>query len=389
MMRWIVLALLMAQYAPSGPVFPSGPSWAHVHSISIDHTKVGSSNSSSFPVYVGGTYSWLATTAHGGQINNTTTCCANTETVPADLIFTSDSGCLTLLTGWDIPTYNATSGLIEAFVNVPTVSSSVDTTIYACTGNSLITTYQGNYTLTWNSNYKGVWHFGDGTTLDLHDSTANANTCTNTNAVTATTPLLLTGGAANFVRASSQFLGCGTGSSLNITGALQMEALFNEPSLPNSSQIPVIFSNSGNFVNGYDLLEQPNAGAAAQWMYGQADNASTQATTIDTSTGTTPPVAGVNTFVVTRYDNGGINHFDLIQNGVLESNKTISAGALGSSTSAFEIGRNPASVGYNLYWNGVLDEIRVLNKFESNDWITAQNNNFSNPATFYTVTSIR
>ena len=38
----------------------------------------------------------------------------------------------------------------------------------------------------WNSNFRGVWHFGDGSSVTNTDSSGNSHTLTNNN-VTATT----------------------------------------------------------------------------------------------------------------------------------------------------------------------------------------------------------
>ncbi len=373
------------------PAGGGGGGFSHIHSITIQAAQVPSTQTN-FPMYFGGTYAWLATVANGGQIVNTTTCCANTETVPADLIFTTDITCATKVPGWDIPMWTATTGKIAVFLNVP--SMAVGSIIYACTGNSSVTTFQATYTATWDSNYKGVWHFGDGTTLDGHDSTSSANTCTQNNGVTAASPLLLTGGAAVFSRASSQYFGCGTGSSLHIpNGGLTMEAIFSEPGLPSSSQIPIILSNSGAFSNGYDMLQQPNSGSAPQELYGQIEKSGVQITTDLSFCITCAPVINRPYDLVTRYDGGGDGHFDLLRYDLagltlFNSTVTVSTTGLGTSTSAFEIGRNPSSVGFNLYWDGTLQEVRVSATSRSNDWFTTQFNNMAAPGTFYVVVSI-
>lgn len=390
MIRGIIIAsLLLGQYNPAGPVFPVSTSpWAHVHSITIDHTKAGSSNSSAFPVYFGGTFTWLKASGSGGDIQHSTTCCANTETVPADLIFTSDSGCNTLL-NWDIPTWVSTTGVIEAWVQVPTVSSSVDTTIYACTGNSLVTTYQATYTSTWNSNYKAVWHFGDGTTLDLHDSTTNANNCTGVNTPTATTGLLLTGGAMALASASSQTADCGAPSSLNITTTLSAEAIVRFASLPGSGINPFVYSNTGASANnGYELFLHDGTGLTANALTGQVINASTAKLVPGNSAG--PNTINTTYFTFVRYDTGGgTNNLNLFDNNLFCTQCLLTAGttAIGSSANHFIIGNRATTTALN--WNGTLDEIRISNAIRSQDWMTTQFNNMNSPSTFFTVVSVR
>ena len=153
--------------------------YLYSRSITIDHTKVPNPDQSNFPVLIAGTFDGSGgifdarTVANGGTIQNTSTFVG--QTVPTDLIFTSDSGCANKLK-WDFASYSATTGAIEAWVKVPTVSHTTNTVIYMCYDNSLITLYQGgSQGAAWDSNFKGVWHMPDGTTLSAKDSTSNAN----------------------------------------------------------------------------------------------------------------------------------------------------------------------------------------------------------------------
>ncbi|KKM85458.1 hypothetical protein LCGC14_1288850 [marine sediment metagenome] len=73
-------------------------------------------------------------------------------------------------------TYNNTHAQLVAWVRIPSLSTSVDTTIYM---------YYGNYTMgareiptgVWDANYIGVWHLSEvsGGSLAIKDSTLNAN----------------------------------------------------------------------------------------------------------------------------------------------------------------------------------------------------------------------
>ena len=78
-------------------------------------------------------------------------------------------------------------------------------------GNSSVTSSQANPTGVWDSKYKGVWHFPNGTSLTVSDSTSNANSTTN-NGVSATTGQI--DGAGKFVSASSQYISVSPISSL-------------------------------------------------------------------------------------------------------------------------------------------------------------------------------
>src|SRR5258706_6168139 len=66
---------------PSSPL-PEGNGYMYSRSITIDHSKVPNSDQSNFPILISGTYSYLATVANGGNVQNSN---------GYDLIFTSDS----------------------------------------------------------------------------------------------------------------------------------------------------------------------------------------------------------------------------------------------------------------------------------------------------------
>src|SRR5207245_1869604 len=117
--------------------------------------KVPNSDQSNFPVLISGSYSYLATTANGGNLQNSN---------GYDVIFTSDTGCSTRL-NHEVETYSANSGAVNYWVKVPTVSHTSDTVFFMCYGNSSITTDQSNKTAVWDPNYKGVYHLPNGTIL--------------------------------------------------------------------------------------------------------------------------------------------------------------------------------------------------------------------------------
>jgi hypothetical protein len=148
-----------------------GGTFTAYRSITIDHAKVGTVNStdqSSFPVLISGTYAYLANTSHGGKVQN-----ANGY----DIIFTSDSGCATPLS-WEVENYNSTSGEIEAWVKVPSVSHTSDTSIYMCYGSSSISGDQSNPAGVWNNGYSAVYHLPSGSPVSISDS-LGANSGTN------------------------------------------------------------------------------------------------------------------------------------------------------------------------------------------------------------------
>jgi hypothetical protein len=146
-------------------VHPHLNSYASQRTITIDHTKVPNTDQPNFPVLISGTYSYLATVPNGGEVQN-----ANGW----DIIFTPDATCGNKLKH-EIDSYNGTTGAAAFWVQIPILSHTVDTTIYMCYGNGSITTSQEDSTLWADAGYVSVYHFGNGSTLSLNDSTGTNN----------------------------------------------------------------------------------------------------------------------------------------------------------------------------------------------------------------------
>ena len=128
----------------------AGQSYTYRRAITIDHTKVPNTDQNSFPVLVSGTYSYLASIANGGKVQSSS---------GYDIIFTSDASGNTKL-DHEIESYNATTGAVNFWVRIPTVSHTADTIIYMQYGNSSITTSQENKSGVWQVGYQSVYHFG-------------------------------------------------------------------------------------------------------------------------------------------------------------------------------------------------------------------------------------
>jgi hypothetical protein len=184
--------------------------YAYRRAVTIDHTKVSNTDQLNFPVLISGSYSYLATTANGGNVTN-----ANGY----DITFTSDASGFSPL-AYEREMYNASNGAVDFWVQVPVVSHGSDTVIYMFYGNSSVTTDQSNVTGTWDSNYAGVWHFPTGSTLSASDSTSNGNNGT-INSASATNGEI--DGAASF-SGSLNPITLANSTSLSITGNLTIEA---------------------------------------------------------------------------------------------------------------------------------------------------------------------
>ena len=365
-MRLLVIILLFSVKAIAQPVAATilmSHRFAHVYMLSIDYTQCGSSSSTNFPVLVSLTSTALKTVANGGNVVNTVT--FNGQTVPADLCFAMSANFATLLS-WDIEFYDASAGTIKAWVNIATVSNTVNTVFYMGVG-STITTYQGGAVgAAWNSNYKGVWHLQNGTTLSALDATSNANNGT-INGVTAATGNIDGGG--NFTRASSQYIGCGTSTSLNASTAVTLSAWIKTAS--NANYLDILSKRTSGGAVNYQIAM--DAAGKVEWWNGSGGLINPTVL----STGTWYHVVATNT--------NSSNTLNFYINGSITT--TNGSPALGSTnTGNLTIGRNGDGAGE--YFDGVIDEPRVMTSVISADWITTEYNSQKSGSTFLTTTQL-
>jgi hypothetical protein len=187
-------------------VSPGTAGYAYNSAVTIYGSQVAGTELN-FPMLITGTYPLLATSANGGLIQNTTV--LNTQTVPADLVFTSDAAGANLLS-WEVASYTPTSGQIEIWVRIPNLSTGNNTTIYMWYGNAAVTTYQCTASTTWDPYYSAVYHFGNVNSLSLVDSTINNNSLANAEAAATAGQI---GGAISAAGASGAATGLPGGSS--------------------------------------------------------------------------------------------------------------------------------------------------------------------------------
>jgi len=137
--------------------------------ITVNSGQVSNGPQLNFPFLFSSTSANLRTTGHGGHVQEShgydiifraldDTTCGGTGKAPCTL-------------SHEIEKYDDTDANHQfvAWVKVPSINT--NTQIYVYYGNSSISTSQENKTGVWDSNYKGVWHLGNGTTLTANDST--------------------------------------------------------------------------------------------------------------------------------------------------------------------------------------------------------------------------
>lgn len=353
-------------------------SFAFYRSLTIDHTKVPNTDQSNFPVLVSITDNALKSAANGGHVQNAS---------GFDIRPYSDQALTSTLT-FELERYNASTGEVVMWVKIPTVSHSSDTVFYLAYGNSALSS-DGSSTSTWDSNFQAVYHLKDGSSLNINDSTSNANNQGlpgGSNNPTAGTGQV-DGGAA-FVAASKQHLKMNLPSGFR-TASFSLECWIKctnvaaGPSLVNpepraaagvglgmnlelaaSKATLLVGDNSGSWKN-----VQASTTVDSNWHYIAGTFSGTTGTIYldGTSGGTVTVTAGIN-----WTDHTGASDYPNPAQFFIGASKT---NQLGSGATIPDAG----------FFDGIMDEVRVSSTARSADWIKTCYNNQNAPSTFITV----
>lgn len=339
-----------------------GGAFAFSRAITIDHTKCGSSNSTDFPMLVSVTDNTLKSVANGGHVQSSS---------GYDIRLYSDAG-LTNALSYELERYNPSTGEVVLWVKIPTLSSSSDVTIYLAYGNPNLTT-DGSSVNTWSNGFLGVYHFKDGTTLDVNSATGS-NNGTNHSATAVAGKI---DGAASFASASGHYIDDGTG--MNPT-SITYSAWVNGTSFPNAYNAICGRVNSG--ASDYSIFYIKSNGKMTISLRRNAGNI----ITLD-GTGSVTLSTGTWYHVAMTFDE---NLTTAATKGFINGSQDLASG----STAAFQLINTSAPTNTardanstTLLWNGPIDEVRVSSVARSADWILAEYNNQNSPSTFYSLGS--
>ncbi|HRW84441.1 MAG TPA: DUF2341 domain-containing protein [Bacteroidales bacterium] len=144
--------------------------YAYSMDVTLDQAS-GTEDLTDFPALVSFTSVLLRSEANGGHVNSAS---------GYDVVFTDLSG---NRLDHQLEYYDPTTGQYVAWVRIPLLSSSAQTTIRMWYGNQAVST-DPSLTSVWTSSYKGVWHLnGTGFT---DDATSNLNNGVNNNTTSVT-----------------------------------------------------------------------------------------------------------------------------------------------------------------------------------------------------------
>jgi len=325
--------------------------YAFERAIVINHSQVANADQSNFPVLISGTFSDLATLGNGGNVQSAQ---------GYDIIFTSDAAGQNVL-AFEQETYSASTGTINYWVKVPTVSHTADTFVYMFYGNASITSDQSNKAAVWDSNFQGVWHLANGATLNAGDSTANGNSGTVNGLIS---PI------------SGQIDGAGSSAGGSNNGVTMPNSITSDTSAftysfwVNSSGggVPILRGEDG-FGNGWSAAIQLNSIISFSIV-----NSSPAQINLNSNAAIS---SGAWYHVVAVWAPG--NGMQLYVNGALDNSNTNQSAALRSSTKGLQLFTANST---NASFSGAIDEVEISNVARSAGWIATQYNNQKSPATF-------
>lgn len=294
---------------------------------------------------------FLKNTGSGGKTQNSSC---------FDVVWTSDLGGTTQIAFEAVPIVsgkncNVTTGAVQMYV------LAASSPAYISYGNVSQTTDPSNKTGTWPAAYKARWHWADGTTLGLGDSTSGAHTLTNANS-TATTGNIDGGAAFN-----------GTNARLSVAAALfdftttgaTVSCWLNATSDPTSNVWSAVTGSSNR-----DGMETQSATGTLR--AGHFNGTTTVGISGNISTGTWYHA------VYTLSTGGTTAH--LYINGVDQVGTNTGSN---NSNAGFAIGARTGTAAN--FFPGTVDEMGVLNFDVDQAWVTAEYNNASSPSTFITI----
>ncbi len=340
--------------------------------ITIQASQIsGSGSHTDFPVLVSFTDADLISVANGGHVESD---------MGYDVVFKNTSG--TLL-DHQMEKYNPATGEYVAWVRIPSLSTSINTTIEVWYGNTGILSDQSTASV-WNSDYNAVWHMeNDPASGWQQDGTGNYPA---KSAGGMTTTDLVSGKGGDGIELD------GTNDYYAISG-LSYSASGVIPQMSVACWVKTTYTGGANTnwaIIDFDRSEYFNVFVNGD---GRASFSTKQTGIDDFNAGTAGDLNdGAWHHVVAVYD--GTDKL-LYIDGVLAGTKTNPHGGnpLGSGTTRFGfIGEGSEASSFNAsrnnrYYEGGIDELRLMNIGLSADWITTEFNNQNNPSAFITVGS--
>lgn len=343
-------------------------SYRYYKAITIDHTKV-QADQVSFPIDYDVTDPSLRFILNGGRLLNGS---------GYDVAFFSNSDCVTGKLNSGLELYNGTTGQWTGWVNIPSISSTVDTVIYMCYGNNGIGPNQTS-TAVWDPNFQAVYHLPNGTTLTANDSTFDAFNGTLVNTPTAANGQI--DGAGSFVRASGQAISIGTTAMLKAVQGSTLSAWVKPTTSASPSRKVVIGVSSGTSSTGNRAtIYLDDTGQGIITCGGRAGDAETFQ-----SVASTKAVASGKWIYISCVFDLPNDTITMYTDGIATSTTGTVNFTAGVTSNTSSLSTNLANLNATGNMDGLIDEARISTSTRSSTWIKTEYNNQFSTSTFYTI----
>jgi hypothetical protein len=318
--------------------------WSYRTKITIDNTKIDE-DLTDFPVLV--------------KLTNANFDFSKARSDGYDIRFTSSDGTTELK--YDRERHDSVNELAEYHVKVPSIASSTDTEIYIYYGKADATDGEDKAN-TWDSNFVARYDMTDTSTSTISDSTSNDYHGTKKGANEPIQADSKIGKAQDF-DGSDDRIGLGNPANLNFDGIkpFSISALIKPDAIGASRMIFARF-NGGVLGHYYLIMTSSGVIGLLREVYPWTVN------------GTTVMEAGNWYHVVGTYDGTAMRVY---LNGSLDGGPTNSGSVANNSLNVY-IGCRLNGGSPDLFFDGLLDEVRISNTARSAAWIKAEYNSGNN-----------
>ncbi len=339
-------------------------SWVYRTPITINDSQVtGPINYLNYPVYFDYTDVRFKDTSNSGHVGLST---------GDDILFTDYTGTVKL--NHEILSYTASTGQVKGWVQIPTMFSSSNTTIYMYYGNAA-SGVQENIASTW-SDFNAMWHFEEASGT-RNDSTGHNNLTDNGTTPSSTGVL---GSSANF-NGTTQFFSITdanqTGLELNGDYTVSFYANFNNH-IAGAGDGIMSKNNNTDFTNMYEFWWDWDTVSqnALSVHHRQASVGTTQYSNYGSST-----LANSTWYLMNVIFNDANDTIVFCINGACNNPDSMPQTSAGNAQ-LFTLAKAPWQ---GLFFHGKMDEFRIQGATKTINWVATQYNNEITPGTFTTL----
>ena len=353
-----------------------GHDWTYRKRLTLDRTLVAG-DLTGFPVLISRTDTDWRDEGHEGHV---------AQTAGEDILFTDATGEMKLPHEFEV--YDSSSGLLIAWVQVPNVWQRVDTEIYVYYGNPSCEE-QEDAAGVWDSQYVAVWHLNESSGVTAYNATTVPNCNGTHNSVTVNQTGKI-GPAARYSGSSPSHTDLGAAVDDSLPLGLTVSCWMSQ-TLGNSAAALVANYRYNGYPShkGFQLRLTTGGSSHELGLYIKPQDAAGPVQYVQSP-------RNVNEGAGWRYCVGTWTGENLLPSQCMRvyvdgEHVTVKASdsynvSMHSSGFSMYIARAVVSMnGYEQWFRGPMDEVRISKAARSAAWIATEYENQNDPGTFYAV----